>query len=73
MHVLKELIPFSGNPLDRAANLRRESGWLDEQLGAADSRYLPFWRLNVLARQGEEPGADGAGACPVRGPDGPAR
>jgi NAD+ diphosphatase len=47
---MPERIPFSGNPLDRAANLRRDDAWLREQAGAAHSRYLPFWRLNVLAR-----------------------
>ena len=50
---MPEMIPFSGNPLDRAANLRRDEGWLLEQLGAHESRYLPFWRLNPLARGAE--------------------
>jgi NAD+ diphosphatase len=50
---MREIIPFSGNPLDRAANQRRDEAWLSQQQGAADSRFLAFWRLNVLARQGE--------------------
>ncbi len=52
---MQEIIPFSGNPLDRASNLRRDGAWLSEQLGAGQSRFLPFWRLNVLARDGEQP------------------
>jgi NAD+ diphosphatase len=48
---MHEHIPFSGNPLDRASNLRRDEAWLAEHAGAARSRYLPFWRLNALARE----------------------
>jgi NAD+ diphosphatase len=51
MHVI---IPFAGNPLDRAANLRRDEAWLEERLRAVESRYLAFWRLNVLACEGEQ-------------------
>src|SRR5206468_743045 len=53
---MKEIIPFAGNPLDRASNLRRDEAWLERQMFAADSRFLPFWRLNPLARSGGEPG-----------------
>jgi len=53
---MHERIPFSGNPLDRAANLRRDDAWLFDQAAAADCRYLAFWRLNVLARQPRDPG-----------------
>lgn len=45
---MPERIPFSGNPLDRASNARRDAAWLAEQAGASRSRFLPFWRLNVL-------------------------
>lgn len=51
---MPELIPFSGNPLDRAANLRRDDAWLLEQFRAREGRYLAFWRLNVLAREAEQ-------------------
>jgi NAD+ diphosphatase len=51
---MQEFIPFSGNPLDRAANLRRDAAWLAEHIGAAQSRFLPFWRLNVLTREAEQ-------------------
>jgi NAD+ diphosphatase len=50
---MQEYIPFSGNPLDRAAILRRNDTWLVEQCTAVESRFLPFWRLNVLARETE--------------------
>lgn len=45
------MIPFSGNPLDRSANQRREDAWVAEQLEAATSRYLAFSELDVLARE----------------------
>ncbi len=51
---MHEIIPFAGNPLDRAANLRRDDAWLREQLHGAQSRFLPFSRLNVLTHA-EEP------------------
>jgi NAD+ diphosphatase len=51
---MPEIIPFAGNPLDRASNLRRDDAWLAEQVGAAESRFLPFWRLNVLASEAEQ-------------------
>ncbi|MHB8576428.1 MAG: NAD(+) diphosphatase [Dehalococcoidia bacterium] len=54
MHTVHEIIPFSGNPLDRASNLRRDEAWLVEQAGAAQSRFLPFSQLNVLAREAEQ-------------------
>ncbi len=50
---MHEIIPFSGNPLDRASNMRRDSVWLGDQMIAADSRFLAFWRLNVLAHEAE--------------------
>jgi NAD+ diphosphatase len=45
------VIPFSGNPLDRAMNQRREDAWVAEQLAASESRYLVFAELKVLARE----------------------
>jgi NAD+ diphosphatase len=47
------MIPFSGNPLDRAANQRREDAWVAEQLLVEGGRYLAFSDLNVLAREDE--------------------
>jgi NAD+ diphosphatase len=53
---MQERIPFSGNPLDRVSNLRRDEVWLADQTGAVESRYLVLWRLNPLAREGEQCG-----------------
>ena len=50
---MSDPIPFAGSPLDRAGNLRRDPAWLAERLAAPDSRFLPFWRLNVLAHESE--------------------
>lgn len=49
---MSETIPFSGNLLDRATNKRRDDAWVAELLDAVDTRFLPFWRLNVLAHSG---------------------
>ena len=43
---------FSGSPLDRAGTQRRDRAWLNEQIEAEESRFLPFWRLKVLAKTG---------------------
>ncbi len=51
---MQNIIPFSGNPLDRAAGLRRDQVWLAEQIRAGASRYLPFWQLQVLAREADQ-------------------
>jgi len=44
-------MPFSGNPLDRASNQRRDADWLTSLHGGPQSRYLAFHRLNPLARR----------------------
>jgi NAD+ diphosphatase len=43
-------IVFSGSPLDRTANRRRDGAWIAAQLEREDSRFLPFWKLNVLVK-----------------------
>src|SRR5215207_1437218 len=53
---MRDYIPFSGNPLDRASNLRRNEAWIHDQFHAAESRFLAFHRLNVLAREAEAAG-----------------
>ena len=35
---------FAGNPLDRAANLRRDDAWLKTQLERDTTRFLLLWR-----------------------------
>src|SRR5215475_14406509 len=41
---------FAGSPLDRAALRRRDAAWIQAQLAREESRFLPFWRLNVLVK-----------------------
>ncbi|HTO07257.1 MAG TPA: NAD(+) diphosphatase [Myxococcota bacterium] len=43
-------ITFAGSPLDRAALRRRDAAWVAAQLESEASRFLPFWRLNVLVK-----------------------
>jgi len=47
--VAKPLV-FAGSPLDRAGLRRRDASWIAAQLAREDSRFLPFWRLNVLVK-----------------------
>ena len=42
---------FAGNPLDRAADRRREPDWLADQLEHPDTRALAFWNGAPLAVQ----------------------
>ncbi|MCF4165824.1 NAD(+) diphosphatase [Zavarzinia compransoris] len=35
---------FAGNPLDRAAERRKDEAWLAAKLKSADSLFLPLWR-----------------------------
>jgi NAD+ diphosphatase len=39
------MIPFSGNPLDRASEKRGDAEWLAARRRDADSLVLPMWRL----------------------------
>jgi len=43
-------ITFAGSPLDRAGLRRRDGPWIAAQLESEQSRFLPFWRLNVLVK-----------------------
>lgn len=40
-------MPFTGNPLDRSSNERRDDGWLKEQIDSPLARYLPMRHLNA--------------------------
>jgi NAD+ diphosphatase len=53
IHGMNEPIPFSGNPLDRASNLRRDAEWLATHRAHPASRYLAFYKLNALSSNGE--------------------
>ncbi len=46
---------FSGGTLDRAESRRRDGDWLAAQLESEASRFLPFWRLQVLVKEGGDP------------------
>ena len=45
---------FAGNPLDRSDVQRRDQRWLDAQASDPQSRFLPFWQLNVLIHSESE-------------------
>jgi len=47
-----DTIAFSGSPLDRAAVLRRDGGWLERQLADPAARFLPLWNLDALVKLG---------------------
>jgi len=44
-------ICFSGSSLDRAAEQRRDHGWLEEQLADPASRVLPLWQGRLLLKR----------------------
>ncbi|MDE2639283.1 MAG: hypothetical protein OXI03_01740, partial [Chloroflexota bacterium] len=50
---------FAGNPLDRAANERKDPAWLRAQHDDPARRILPVWRLRFPVDEGA---AGGAGA-----------
>ena len=50
---------FAGNPLDRAANERKDAAWLQAQHDDPARRILPIWRLRFPVGEGA---AGGAGA-----------
>ena len=41
---------FAGSPLDRVSERRKDGPWLAAQLAREESRFLAFWRLNVLVK-----------------------
>lgn len=50
---------FTGGPLDRASNLRTDSGWLAEKRAEDQTRVLPLWRQQPLLA-GPEDAAEAA-------------
>ena len=46
---------FAGNPLDRAANQRRDNAWLGERLQDPSARFLLLWQLDALVTDSEAP------------------
>src|ERR1043166_2913191 len=69
------VIPFTGNPLDRAHNYRHDETWVAEQLANPSARFLLFSQLdpathrvalNALANAESDPillGLDGGSPC----------
>jgi NAD+ diphosphatase len=47
-------IPFAGNPLDRESVRRRNREWVDAQVAAPESRFLPIWKNLPLLKLGDE-------------------
>ena len=45
---MQEPITFTGSPLDRAGNERRDADWLAAQITDPNSRFLPMHRLKAL-------------------------
>jgi NAD+ diphosphatase len=39
------MIPFAGNPLDRASEKRTDSNWIEAMRRDASSLILPMWQL----------------------------
>ena len=51
------MIPFSGNPLDRASVKRTDADWITARRNAASSLILPMWRLQpfILGSEKAQP------------------
>jgi NAD+ diphosphatase len=51
------MIPFSGNPLDRASVKRTDADWIAERRNAPSSLILPMWRLQpfILGSEKAQP------------------
>ena len=71
------MIPFSGNPLDRASEKRVDRDWLEAKRRDPSSYILPMWKLQPFllgpenARDRLEAGFLRPGLCePLAGPDG---
>ena len=52
--MMAEPIAFSGSPLDRSTLQRRDQAWVQRQLEAETTKYLPLWKLNPLVKLGAE-------------------
>src|SRR5271163_1535593 len=51
------MIPFAGNPLDRASEKRTDSNWIESKRRDPSSLVLPMWRLEpfMLGSEKSEP------------------
>ena len=70
------MIPFCGNPLDRASEKRTDSDWVSAKLRDPSSLILPMWRLQpfLIGSEGSlESGFLRPGLCePLAAPGAPA-
>ena len=48
---------YTGSPLDRAGERRRDAAWLAEHRHDPATRFVPMWRGKVMLRGGEAPAA----------------
>ena len=48
------MIPFAGNPLDRASEKRLDAAWLESRRHDPSSLILPLWQLQPLLIESED-------------------
>jgi NAD+ diphosphatase len=51
------MIPFVGNPLNRASEKRTDANWIEAKRRDPTSRILPIWRLEPFLLEPESPAA----------------
>ena len=51
------MIPFSGNPLNRASEKRADAAWIESRRGDARTLVLPLWRLQPFLLTAAKEGA----------------
>src|SRR5271168_3789584 len=51
------MIPFAGNPLNRASEKRTDANWIEAKRRDPTSRILPIWRLEPFLLEPESPAA----------------
>ena len=51
------MIPFAGNPLNRASEKRTDTSWIESQRRDPSSLVLPMWRLQPFLLEPKESGA----------------
>src|ERR1700677_2498013 len=51
------MIPFAGNPLNRASEKRTDASWIEAKRRDPTSRILPIWRLEPFLLEPESPAA----------------
>jgi NAD+ diphosphatase len=63
---MEEIYCFAGNPLDRAAERRRDSAWVQSLLDDPAARILPLHELRPLTTGGEPPALGWRAVAPWR-------